>query len=109
MSVGMTPLSCLGGDGKRQRVRFTLQPMDAPDNDPAMLARTLEHVASDELLLFSTDYPHWQFEGDDVLPAGLPETTMRKLLIDNPLDAYPRLGGTVAPRTVVELAAKEAP
>ena len=28
-------------------------------------------MGSDELLLFSTDYPHWQFEGDRRDPAGL--------------------------------------
>jgi uncharacterized protein len=93
----------------REQVRFTLQPMDAPDSDPDMLARTLEHVASDRLLLFSTDYPHWQFEGDDVLPEGLPEDTMRKILIDNPLDTYSRLGGTVTHRAAASETAKEAP
>ena len=75
----------------REHVRFTLQPLDAPPADPLALARTLEHVGSERLLLFSTDYPHWQFDGDDVLPNGLPGDTMRQLLIDNALDTYPRL------------------
>jgi predicted TIM-barrel fold metal-dependent hydrolase len=91
----------------RESVRFTLQPVDAPSGD--MLVRTLEHVGSDRLLLFSTDYPHWQFEGDDVLPEGLPAETMRKILVDNPLATYPRLGATGASRAVPELAGKEAP
>jgi hypothetical protein len=43
------------------------------------------------MLLFSTDYPHWQFEGDDVLPDGLPETAVKPILIDNALETYPRL------------------
>jgi predicted TIM-barrel fold metal-dependent hydrolase len=43
------------------------------------------------MLLFSTDYPHWQFDGDEVLPDGLSDETLRRLLIDNPLDTYPRL------------------
>jgi predicted TIM-barrel fold metal-dependent hydrolase len=43
------------------------------------------------MLLFSTDYPHWQFEGDDVLPDGLSSEAMRRMLIDNPIETYPRL------------------
>ena len=73
----------------RAHVRFTLQPVEAPD--AATLARTLEHIGSDEVLLFSTDYPHWHFEGEDALPDGLPEETMRRMLVDNPLATYPRL------------------
>jgi predicted TIM-barrel fold metal-dependent hydrolase len=75
----------------RDHVRFTLQPLDAPPGDPGALQRTLEHVGSDRLLLFSTDYPHWQFDGDAVLPDGLPRDTMGQLLIDTALDTYPRL------------------
>jgi predicted TIM-barrel fold metal-dependent hydrolase len=51
----------------------------------------LEHIGSDRMLLFSTDYPHWQFDGEDVLPDGLPDAAMQRLLIDNALDTYPRL------------------
>ena len=56
----------------RDNVRLTLQPVDAPAGDPQVLARTLEHIGSDRMLLFSTDYPHWHFDGDDVLPDGFP-------------------------------------
>src|SRR5262245_21586698 len=73
----------------RANVRFTLQPVDAPDGEK--LARTLDHIGSDEVLLFSTDYPHWHFEAAKALPDGLPETTMRRMLVDNPLATYPRL------------------
>ena len=75
----------------REHVRLTLQPVDAPPDDPRQLARTLEHIGSDRMLLFSTDYPHWQFDGDDVLPDGLTDETVRRILIDNPLETYPRL------------------
>jgi predicted TIM-barrel fold metal-dependent hydrolase len=43
------------------------------------------------LLLFSTDYPHWQFEGDQVLPEGLSDDLVRKIMIDNPHATYGRL------------------
>ena len=75
----------------REHVRLTLQPVDAPPNDPQVLTRTLEHIGSDRMLLFSTDYPHWHFDGEDVLPAGLSEDVIQKIMIDNPLATYPRL------------------
>jgi len=74
-----------------EHVRFTLQPVDAPKNDPAALARILEHIGSDRVLLFSTDYPHWQFDGEDALPDGFPEVAIPRLLVDNALETYPRL------------------
>jgi predicted TIM-barrel fold metal-dependent hydrolase len=77
----------------RDHVRLTLQPVDAPA-DPQVLARTIEHVGFDDFLLFSTDYPHWQFDGENVLPAGLGEDTIKKMLVDNALDTYPRLRET---------------
>jgi predicted TIM-barrel fold metal-dependent hydrolase len=84
-------------------VRFTLQPVDAPLHEPEVLSRTIEHMTeqmgSDDFLLFSTDYPHWQFDGEDVLPAGLGQDTIRKMLIDNALDAYPRLREAVGGRS----------
>jgi uncharacterized protein len=75
----------------RDHVRVTLQPVDAPRNEPQKLARILEHVGTDRMLLFSTDFPHWQFDGDDVLPDGLPAETVHRIAIDNALDTYPRL------------------
>ncbi len=77
----------------RDHVRFTLQPLDVPNGD--VLNRIIDHVRSDELIVFSTDYPHWQFDGEDALPEGLSEAILRKILIDNPLATYPRLRAAV--------------
>ena len=68
------------------------QPCDAPPTEE-MFQKLMEHMDSDELLLFSTDYPHWQFDGDDVLPPGLPREMVRKIMIDNPRATYSRLAG----------------
>jgi len=73
----------------RRNVRFTLQPIDAPPGDT--FARILDHIGCDELLLFSTDYPHWQFDGDAALPEALPGDLVRKIMIENPQQTYPRL------------------
>jgi uncharacterized protein len=74
----------------RSNIRFSLQPIDAPP-DPATLNRLFDHMQSDELLLFSTDYPHWQFEGDAALPEGISADLVRKIMIDNPYATYGRL------------------
>ena len=55
----------------RDHFRLTLQPFDAPD-DAAVVARSIDHLGSDELLLFSSDYPHWQFDGEPAMPPGIP-------------------------------------
>ncbi|MDH2343917.1 MULTISPECIES: amidohydrolase family protein [unclassified Bradyrhizobium] len=74
----------------RSNIRFSLQPFDAPPNE-ATLIRLFDHMQSDEMVLFSTDYPHWQFDGQDALPAGLTPDLVRKIMIDNPHATYPRL------------------
>jgi predicted TIM-barrel fold metal-dependent hydrolase len=74
----------------KANVRLTIQPCDAPPTEE-MFRKLMEHMDSDELLLFSTDYPHWQFDGEDVLPPGLSRNLVRKIMIDNPRATYPRL------------------
>ena len=54
----------------RDHIRLTIQPFDAPPS-AAHIGRIMDQLQSDDMLLFSTDFPHWQFDGDDMLPAGL--------------------------------------
>jgi uncharacterized protein len=71
----------------RDHFRLTIQPFDAPDS-PNIVRRVIDHLGSDELLLFSSDYPHWQFDGDNFLPAGMPADLARKIMVDNPHATY---------------------
>ena len=71
-------------------IRVTLQPVDAPP-DAAILDRVMNQIGSDDLLLFSTDYPHWQFDGDAVIPRGLSDDTIRRMAIDTPRAVFSRL------------------
>lgn len=75
----------------RKHVRMTSQPFDGPDNAEDV-AKALDHLLSDEMVLFSSDYPHWHFEGLDVLPEGLSADRMNKILRDNVRATYARLG-----------------
>jgi len=67
----------------RERVRLTLQPFDAPPERAAVM-RLIEHIGSDEMLLFSTHHPHWQFEGAAAVPDGLDPTLAWKIMVENP-------------------------
>ena len=83
----------------RERVRLTLQPFDGPP-DAEDVVRLIEHIGSDEMLLFSTDYPHWQFDGPDITPQGMPAGLMQKIMAENPLRTYSRLNETAPTETI---------
>lgn len=72
----------------REQVRFTLQPNDAPP-EPSGLQRIIEQIGSDDLFLFSTDYPHRHFDDPDTaVPTGLPEASLRKIMAENAREWY---------------------
>ncbi|MSO75289.1 MAG: amidohydrolase [Alphaproteobacteria bacterium] len=79
----------------RDHVRLTLQPVDSPPQHE-QLERLMEHMGSDAMLLFSTDYPHWHFEGTQALPEGLPGALIHKIMVDNPRATYARLTEALA-------------
>lgn len=83
-------------DTIRENIRLTVQPFDTPPGDADAVERIIEQIDSDQMLLFASDYPHWQFEGDAITPAGLSPSLLQRIRIDNPLDTYPRLKETVA-------------
>jgi hypothetical protein len=74
----------------RDHFRLTIQPLDVPE-DPDAVERAIDHLRSDDMLLYASDFPHWQFEGDERLPPGLPAGLRRKVLVDNPVATYNRL------------------
>lgn len=74
----------------RDHVRLTLQPTDAPEDEDAV-RQLLAQLDGPHMLLFSSDFPHWQFEGDALLPPGLDDALLERVLVQNPLSTYPRL------------------
>jgi uncharacterized protein len=80
----------------RDHVRLTMQPFDVPAEDAVATADILRQIGSEEMLLFATDYPHWQFEGDRAVPPGIPPDLLQRIMVDNPLTTYPRLQEIIA-------------
>jgi uncharacterized protein len=74
----------------RDHIRLTMQPFDAPP-DAAGVADIIDMIDSDKMFLFASDYPHWQFDGDDAIPPHLPKSIVARMCSDNPLETFPRL------------------
>jgi predicted TIM-barrel fold metal-dependent hydrolase len=73
----------LPGDTIREHIRLTTQPMEEPENPNHFLA-LLEMIGSDAMLLFATDYPHWDFDApDQAFPVPLPVELEQKIFSDN--------------------------
>lgn len=72
----------------RDHVRLSTQPMEYPD-DPNHLYRMFEMIGSDEVLVFSTDYPHWDFDSPmRVFPSTFPKEIREKILYNNARNFY---------------------
>ncbi len=72
----------------RAHVRFATQPFEEPD-DPRQLLSLIEMMGSDELLVFSSDYPHWDFDAPaSSLPPVLGKDLTEKILWGNAAKFY---------------------
>jgi uncharacterized protein len=72
----------------REHVRVALQPVDGP-LDPGELERVIDQLGSDQLLMFSSDYPHRHTsEGLAALPSRLDPSLTDRLLAENARDHY---------------------
>lgn len=72
----------------REHMRVTTQPMEEPPNARQFL-QLLDQFGSDDMILFATDYPHWDFDSpEDAFPAKLPERLERKIMAENARATY---------------------
>jgi predicted TIM-barrel fold metal-dependent hydrolase len=72
----------------RERVWFTTQPIEEPD-DPQDFVRMLEQGELADRLLFATDYPHWDFDSPaQALPASVSKELRAKILAGNACALY---------------------
>jgi uncharacterized protein len=73
----------------RDHFRFATQPIE--DVSASQLLTLFDWAGSDSLLVFSSDYPHW--DSDEplrALPPGLPQSVQDKIMRTNALDVYER-------------------
>jgi predicted TIM-barrel fold metal-dependent hydrolase len=72
----------------REHFWFTTQPIEEPD-DPEHLAFAFQALGMEDRILFSTDYPHWDFDAPgQTLPRSLSKEVKRKILAGNAINLY---------------------
>ncbi len=75
----------------RDRVWFTTQPIEEPERPQWFVSmyRQLERAGLGERLMFSSDYPHWDFDGPDTaIPRGLGDEPRRRIFAGNASALY---------------------
>lgn len=77
----------------RRAVRFSTQPLG--DLAPGDLNRLINDYQIDDLIMFSSDYPHYDADSSENALRGLSDESRRKISHANALEAYPRLDATV--------------
>jgi predicted TIM-barrel fold metal-dependent hydrolase len=72
----------------REQIRFTTQPLEQPPN-PRQLRQFLEGVGGlDELLMFATDYPHWDADVPNQIQRRLPKGWNDAVMSENARSFY---------------------
>jgi predicted TIM-barrel fold metal-dependent hydrolase len=71
----------------RDFVRFTTQPLESPE-DPQRMVKLLGLVDAQDMLVFSSDYPHWDFDSPEFALKGFPEEWKRRIYWDNASELF---------------------
>jgi predicted TIM-barrel fold metal-dependent hydrolase len=74
----------------REHFWLSTQPIEEPDN-PRHLAQSIEFARMTDRVMFSSDYPHWDFDSPaKALPAAMPAEMRRKIMGENAARLYAR-------------------
>lgn len=71
----------------RDHVRITSQPLERPSNDEDFMDM-LRMMDAEHLLMFSSDYPHWDFDNPKSAFPKLPEKLYNRIFFENAEEFY---------------------
>lgn len=71
----------------REHIRLTTQPMEEPE-DPKHLLALLDMLGSDRMLLYASDYPHWDFDDPFAALRPIPDDLKRRIYRDNAMETF---------------------
>jgi predicted TIM-barrel fold metal-dependent hydrolase len=82
-------LTRLPSEYAREHVRLTTQPIERPRNPEALWA-PLAEIGAEQMLMYASDYPHWDFDSPSVVR--LPDGWRERVMDGNARELY-KLGG----------------
>ncbi|MBI3969180.1 MAG: amidohydrolase [Chloroflexi bacterium] len=71
----------------RDHVRFTSQPLESPEK-PEWLLQIFEMMDAEHILMFASDYPHWDFDSPTHAFPQLTDHLYRRIFRENALETY---------------------
>ena len=80
-------LTRLPSDYMREHMRMTTQPIEEPPTDGQFL-NLLEAMDAKQTLLFSSDYPHWDFDNPIEAFRAVPDDLKRRIFFENAAELY---------------------
>ena len=72
----------------RNHVRFSTQPMEGPTQAKVMIESLATQEGIEDMLLFSTDYPHWDADDTSFVARRLPSAWHDKVFYQNSLATF---------------------
>ncbi len=71
----------------REHVRLTTQPIEEPV-DSSQILQVLEWIHAEETVMFSSDYPHWDFDNPQMSLPPLPKALKARVMAGTAVELY---------------------
>ncbi|MCK1592106.1 amidohydrolase family protein [Bradyrhizobium sp. 169] len=71
----------------KEHIRFATQPMEEPE-DPNALKQIIDWIGGPRMLMFSSDYPHWDWDDPKMILGDFPEEFRRRIFSETAIDTF---------------------